>query len=282
MPTPKPDVVTVIDWSELKHGFLDGYQTGKFPQHFRNRNDWMAGRGSRNSWNGCSADEMADYVRNGFESPEFPIGDQYIPKADSRRMIFSEEGELDLALAWSGHDYPYLAWETRKTKPGIKMVVEFGFSGGVSTATIAKYGAWCLGTLAGLETRGYDIELDFCFTTTGQNSSVGSKGTVRSDGTNAHATRVRVKREGELTDLTEFSALFSPGGYRILMFLATGLAADKIGERLDMGIGRCISHPTEIDFDTESSTLTVWANQMSSEFDFAHMSRLVDEALGDE
>jgi hypothetical protein len=43
-------------------------------------------------------------------------------------MIFAEEGELDLPLAWSGHDYPYLAWETRKSKPGIRMVVEFGFS----------------------------------------------------------------------------------------------------------------------------------------------------------
>jgi hypothetical protein len=277
MSIPTPEKVTVIDWPELKYGFLSGYETGNFPQQFRNRNGWT--RGTRQSWNGCSADQMAGWLRTGFESPEFPIGDQYIPKSESRHMIFAEEGELDLPLAWSGHDYPYLAWETRKSKPGIRMVVEFGFSGAVNNRTIAKYGAWCLGTLAGLETRGYDIELDFCFTTTGQNSSVGPKSIIHSDGSGAHATRVRVKKEGELTDLTEFSALFSPGGYRILMFLATGIAADKIGARLDYAIGRCISHKTAIEYDENTSTLTVWANQMSDDFDFEAMSRMVDEAL---
>lgn len=278
MSIPTPEKVTVIDWPELKYGFLSGYETSNFPQMFRDRSGWT--KGTRKSWNGCSADEMAGWLKNGFESAEFPIGDQYIPRSESRHMIFGEEGELDLPLAWSGHDYPYLAWETRKSKPGIRMVVEFGFSAAVDSATIAKYGAWCLGTLAGLETRGYDIELDFCFTTTGQNSSVGGKGYgLMSDGKSAHATRVRVKKEGELTDLTEFSALFSPGGYRILMFLATGIAADKIGARLDGGIGRCIRHNTAIEYDENTSTLTVWANQMSSHFDFEAMSRMVDEAL---
>lgn len=268
---------TIIEWSDLKQSFLKGYDTGEFPQYFRNRRGWM--KGGNEGWNGCSADEMHGYLNNGFESPETAIGDAYIPKSDSRRIIFGEEGELDLALAWSGHDYPFLSWETQKRKPGIRMIAEFGFSGAISDKLIAEYGAWLLGILGGLETRGYDIELDIRFSTHAQNTSVSS---IKFSGAPIFSTIIRVKRENELTDLSDFSALFSPGGYRMLMFLATGMAADKVNARLDGGIGRCVSKRTSVDFDTETSTLDIWADQMSSHYDFEAMTRMVEEALGEE
>jgi hypothetical protein len=273
----EPAMETIVEWSEVKHAFLTGYETGNFPQKFGRGRGWC--KGERNSWNGCTADEMAGWLRSGFESPEFPIGDSYIPKAESRRMVFGEEGELDLTLAWSGHDYPYLSWETRKSKPGLRMLCEFGFSGAISDELIAKYGAWIMGILEGLSTRGYDIELDIRFTTHEQNSAVRGNG-LRRDMSNIHSTIIRVKRENELTDLSDFSALFSPGGYRILMFLATALAADKLNAQLDGGIGSCVSKETSVDYNAETATLDIWANQMSAHYDFEAMSKMVEDALG--
>ena len=274
----QPAIETIVEWSEVKHAFLTGYETGQFPQKFGRGRGWC--KGERNSWNGCTADEMAGWLKNGFESPEFPIGDDYIPKAESRRMQFGEEGELDLTLAWSGHDYPYISWETRKSKPGIRVVCEFGFSGAVNSEQIAKYGAWIMGVLEGLSTRGYDIELDIRFTTHEQNSAVKGRGRRRGNMSNIHATIIRVKRENELTDLSDFSALFSPGGYRILMFLATAIAADKLNAQLDHGIGSCISKSTSVDYDPETAKLDIWADQMAGYFDLEDMSRKVEEALG--
>jgi hypothetical protein len=47
MSIPTPDKATVIEWPELKHGFLSGYETGDFPQHFRNREGWIKGTRAR-------------------------------------------------------------------------------------------------------------------------------------------------------------------------------------------------------------------------------------------
>jgi hypothetical protein len=258
----------VIEWADLKAAFLDFYNGGTptkgLPMHHAEYR-----RGARKSeWNGASADEMAGWLQNGFTSPEFPVTSEYVPSRPSRRMVFSEDGELDLTLAWSGHDYPYLEWEQQRQKPGIKVVAEFGFSAACDHREIAKYGAWVLGILEGLETMGYDIELDLTFTTGNQNASVPSRN-------ENFQTIVRVKRENELTDLSDFSALFSPGGYRILMFIAASLAADKIGARLTSSLGCCNIRKDDVSYDPETGILRIDKNQREDDFDQEGMTAAI-------
>jgi hypothetical protein len=228
----------VIEWADLKAAFLDFYNGGTPTK-------------------GLS-----------MHHAEFPVTSEYVPSRPSRRMVFSEDGELDLTLAWSGHDYPYLEWEQQRQKPGIKVVAEFGFSSACDHREIAKYGAWVLGILEGLETMGYDIELDLTFTTGNQNDSVPSRN-------ENFQTIVRVKRENELTDLSDFSALFSPGGYRILMFIAASLAADKIGATLSSSLGKCNIRKDDVSYDTETGILRIDKNQREDDFDQEGMTAAI-------
>jgi hypothetical protein len=64
------------------------------------------------------------------------------------------------------------------------------------------------------------------------------------------------------------------------MFLATALAADKLNAQLDGGIGSCVSKETSVDYNAETATLDIWANQMSAHYDFEAMSKMVEDALG--
>jgi hypothetical protein len=125
-----------------------------------------------------------------------------------------------------------------------------------------------LGILEGLETMGYDIELDLTFTTGNQNDSVPSRN-------ENFQTIVRVKRENELTDLSDFSALFSPGGYRILMFIAASLAADKIGARLTSSLGCCNIRKDDVSYDPETGILRIDKNQREDDFDQEGMTAAI-------
>lgn len=266
------DKRVVLEFSEVKAKWLSLYNGDSWTSQ-PNRSDNIRNyrKGNRaDSFYGCSPDDMASWLRSGFTSPSFPIDAEYSPSRPSRRMVFAEDGELDLTLAWSGHDYPYLEWETQQRKPGIRIEAGFTFSASVEPSVIAEYGAWLYGILEGLETMGYDIELDLSNTCSGMTSNRGGKTT----------TLVRLKRENELSDFTEWSAMFSPGGFRMLYFTALGMAADKLGEKTTSGLGAPVNFKFDAIYDTETATLKIDVDGRARKFDLEGMSRKVNEAIG--
>lgn len=223
------------------------------------------------SWYGATPDQMAEWLRNGFTSPEFPVGDDYMPRREARRMVFGEEGELDLTLAWSGHDYPYLDWERVERKPGIRIIADLDFNGMVRPAVIAEYGAWLAGLLSGLETMGYDIELDL--RTRGNNFT-------HSDPNTVYNIICRVKRENELSDFAEFSPLFSPSGFRMLIFTMFGMAMDSVGYQINGGLGRAVGNAFTANYDADTGTLDIRTNSTSSSFPMEDMTARVNAEIG--
>lgn len=266
------DDTVLVEFSEVKAKWLSLYYGEKWHSqpNFDSQERFRKG-GPWNKFQACSPDEMFQWVQNGFTSPEFPISDEYTPHREDRRMIFSDEGELDLTLAWSGHDFPYLSWETIPKKPGIRIVAQFQFSASVKSKVITEYGAWLAGILSGLESQGYDIELDLACLVSKlyTNSSYGSEETVL----------VRVKRENELTDFSEWSALFSPGGFRMLFFTALALAGDKSGRKVNGSLGIPRAHKFDAQYETDTATLTISTNGSAGKFPLEEMSNKVREAL---
>lgn len=269
------DTTVVVEYAEVKATWMKMY-AGEIPlpkqKNFLRQFDGSCQRGgSKNSWIGASADEMFDWLNNGFRSPEFPIGEDYTPHRQGRKLMFADEGELDLALAWSGHDYPYLRWSEIERKPGIRIEAQMNFGGFVDSKVIAEYGAWLAGLLEGLETQGYDIELDLVSLT--RSKYVGSHGGI-------DKTIIRVKRENELSDFTEWSPMFSPAGFRMLFFTAYAIGAEKLGKILSLGHGMPTGNRFRAEYNAETATLFLGSHKDSVSFPMERMTREVNEVMG--
>jgi hypothetical protein len=208
----------------------------------------------QNSFEGGSIGSMFDYLRNGYRAPEFEHSAAYVPMADQKHPRWSEEadGEIDLGRLYGGYDEFYLVPADEEKKPGVRVMIEFAFACGVSPKTIEKYGAWVAGLLGALEASGYDLTVDLW--TPLDNLFVGVSG--------RHNVLTRVKRENEVSDFTEWSALFSPTGYRHLGFMAKLVAGNRAGYTCNSSLGTTLGGFTwGLDYDKEESILKIRVDQ---------------------
>lgn len=271
------DTLAMLDYAEVKSAYLEMYEgRDPFPdqRNFHERHDGSHRKGntSAKSFKGATADEMFDWIQNGYSAPEFSAGEDYSPQRDEQTIVFGEEGELDLTLAWSGHDYPYLQWTPEERKPGIRIEAQMNWSAFVNPSVLAEYGAWLAGLLNGLETQGYDIELDLV--------SIQHHLYTDTRDPDVDKTTVRVKRENELTDFTEWSCMFSPGGFRHLFFTAYALGAHKLGKQINMGYGKPLGKGFIAEYDVDTATLFIGVNSSATSFPAEDMTRRVSEAMG--
>jgi hypothetical protein len=69
------------------------------------------------SFSGCTTAEMRDWVANGYVAPGMDV--KPVRNARPRRKLrFAEEGELQVDMALSGHDTPFLDWGKRTRTAG--------------------------------------------------------------------------------------------------------------------------------------------------------------------
>lgn len=245
----------VLDFAYVKREFvkaIDKKRPMPDPAIANSASGWHEDR--KSDWTGCSLKEMRDWLANGYTSKDFAQAGSYIPKRKKRSLRFGEEGELQVDLALSGHDFPFLDWEQRERKPGMRIVVDLCFSCGTTSKAITKYAAWVAGLLGSFEAQGYDLEVDVAFPVYGLFS--GESGYT--DSGNRTNTLVRVKRANEASDFTEWSAMFSPGGFRMLGFFAMGLVAQKTKKKLSYCIGYPADNGWSCDFREQERTLYLW------------------------
>lgn len=215
------------------------------------------------SWAGCSIAEMQGYLQNGYKVEQLgsPPTD-LLPKRKRRRLLFTEDGEVQVDLALSGFDYPFLEWEKRERKPGMRVNIGLAFSCGTDTAVVAAYETWCARMLYTLEEIGYDLEINVSVPVT----SMSNQSNERTD------VLLKVKGENEASDFTQWSALFSPGGFRHLGILSMQLASDKLGEDCTGFHGYPVKDEWGIEFDSDQRTMKVQCSSGSSQFPEAMMT----------
>jgi len=232
--------------------------------HERNLETWQRD----SSWIGCTIQDMRDFIANGYRVAGIEdLHPDLVPVRKRRRLKFDEDGELQVDLVASGFDYPFLQWEQREKKPGMVVNVSVDFNANVSAQVIRDYQTWVARMLTALENEGYDVEV---------NVRMGLRDTWKNSGTND--VLIRVKRENEAVDFSRWSAMFSPGGFRMLGFTAIVMAGDREGKPVNSSLGSATSSKWGVSFDTETRILSVNC-EGSRDFPAARMTDDLKTAL---
>jgi hypothetical protein len=242
-----------IEFSELRKNFL-GYIDGSIRPKDRYIADmvtkWKGRNYDEKRFYGAYLEEMRTWIKQGYKPPRTGNPADYTPKVEKRRLIATDEGgELDFTLAWSGDPMPFREWEQRTNRPGLKLVLDYAMNCGTKAHVIGEYTAWLGGMISGLEIAGYDMEIAIRISVMGL--MVGDPG-----GKITH-TDIIVKHEGKASDFSQWSAMFSPGGFRMLGFAALGLHATEAGERCEDGLGYPYGTEFDAEFDAKSRTLHI-------------------------
>jgi hypothetical protein len=254
-----------IDIAELKKRMVQLLKGDEsFIRNPRNRKESKdAGISEPTSWNGYNKQQMLDWIASGFKSEAFKDLHEISPPMRKRRkMVYAEEGELQVDLVLSGFDQPFIQWTKRETAPGLSVDIETSFSAGMDNRVIAEYQNWIARMLYTLETEGIDLDV---------NIANRVRGGISGD-TGENTTRINVKREQEATDFSRWSVMFSPGGFRGLMFLAKVIGADHHKAVINSNFGIPIGNSWDLQFDPETRKLRVLCNRAATDFPASEMT----------
>jgi hypothetical protein len=258
-----------IDFLDIKDKFLSvldgipGYDSGV------NVNNWkryhsMWSESKNSDWSGATGEDMRAWISRGFHVEGLRnVGIDIHPERMRRKLKYSEEGEMQIDLMLSGFDYPFLEWEKREKKPGMRIDIGLCFNAHIDVKVIAAYSKWIAQALYAIELQGIDAEVNLAMVT---------RGTYRSRPILTR-TLIRVKKENEASDFTNWSAMFSPAGFRMLGFTAFNEIGDRNGWEALSSLGSAEgSNSWNVGWDEESRILRISEDQRGSVFPAEIMS----------
>lgn len=197
---------------------------------------------------GCSGDQMEDWVLNGKE-PEGDALDVTMGGAEDQivpDMLWDdEEGDLMVDAVLSGEDFYRVRWEDVPTPRSIRIVAQVNMLGGTPPEVLGAYSDFILravdaatgiGAAPGLEIVHY------------------VKRAIQ--GENECRFFIPLVQPGETVDPTAWRAFFSIGGFRMLGFLARGIAAKKDRKKLGGGMGFSSGPGWNVTKDGDTITIT--------------------------
>ncbi len=257
---PKPDENEneyTVDFTEIRDDFrsivagnrtysVNRKKAGNLPTETWNMERWV----------GCTMQDMLGWLDAGYRVQGLDgIDASLIQAKPKRRLRFNEDdGEMHLDIAWSGSDNIFSDWEKRNRKPGLRVLVEMSWHAGENEQAIRPYLVWLARMLQAFDENSIDVEISVsyrCF-----NMLVADSKDYRTN--QKYRTNVRVKKPGEASDISAWSAMFSPGGFRQLMFVGIVKHAEALGKEVSSGLGRPNpSKQYDVQYDAESNTLHV-------------------------
>jgi hypothetical protein len=266
--------VIQIEWSDVKRRFIDSVRHGKRwgQAHQRTLRELHANPYAASDWHGGSGAQTLEWLDHGYFAPELQAATEVVPETTRVRAGWSEEdGDIDVGRLYGGYDDFYLEVSPSDTKPGLTLTADVFFAALVHQSTVKAYGAWLAGLISTLETRGYDLE-------------VGLRTPVErlySGKAKTEPVEITVKRSGELSDFTEWSALFAPTGLRHLVFTAFGVASEKVGRSQTEHMASASRKPQwRVTYDATENRLHVSVNQIQGGRD-AFPADLMNAQLAD-
>lgn len=251
--------LTVLKFSDLRRDYIESVESrdaSKVLKMFGNRERWetiISSNARRSDWQGCTNAQMIDWLKNGYAVPGLEgVDSTLLPGAPKRKIRFAEEGdEMLIDLAWSGVDEHFMTWDKRQVKPSFRVVINCCFSAYVGAEVVNAYQQWCARMLQTIDSFGFDMQVDLA----APNSAP------------FHDVAIRVKESGEASDFSNWSPMFSPGGFRHLTFLAFIQACDTHGKIVQPGLGHVAqSNAWSVSYDESEQVLTVTNNNDGREF----------------
>jgi hypothetical protein len=166
-------------------------------------------------WTGATDAEVREWIRRGYDLPTLP-DDVPRPAADLSekprwRRSDDPEGEFQYDDFLNGEPEYYLARDRVGPKPGINVEVGFSFACNVSVDVPVAYGEWVGSALRAIQAQGYDVALSMVNRVTGNFQG-------RYD--QEDETHIVCSTFGQTKLAVDWSILWSPAGFRHLMFLA--------------------------------------------------------------
>lgn len=269
--TPKANEMA-FDYSELRTAFRDVISNGRgsydrvYPGSKNHTaldylvNDWWFG--NRNV--GITTGEMLGFLENGYRVQGMAEIESLIPAKPRRKLKLAEEGdEMLIDLVWSGDDKPFQTWEKRQSNPGLQVEIHMTFNARISTEVINAYQRWICQALQTFDENHVDMSVSIVCTT-------------ETDG-KVYKTLTRVRNAGEAIDFSSWSPMFSPGGFRHLGIMATGMHVSRAGGTVSLGHGKPMAYGKwSVDYDDERNLMVIGnedSNNPFPEFDMTEKLR---------
>lgn len=247
----------IIEWEELKGLFVKAVEEGEDSIglnrriNIRQAKECLLEWSYPKKWSGnVTAKDMAKFIKEGY-----PVFAQAIEEAEisplrkRRHLRYNDfEGEYQHDLFLSGDSNYFQDFPKRLRNPGARFNINQAFSAATNGKTVVEYLRWNLKSLMALESSGID-----CAVTV--HSAYESLFQSGKDCT----VIIPVKKENEASDYKAWSALFSPGGYRILTFFSMIIAADRLDEDISSLFGYPIGKSEYcVEFNTDFRDITIW------------------------
>lgn len=214
------------------------------------------------SFYGANSETVRDWLRNGYTVPRLPdhVPLPYADLSHKPRWRRNDDpaGEFQYDEFANGETDYYAKRDGRISKAGINVEIGITFVCSTKAKVVAAYSEWCGAAITAIRAQGFDVAISFV---TRVESLV--PGEDRND------VHIIVNSFGEVNLAQDYSVMFSPAGYRHLMFAACTLSdeTESVG-RVDSGLGRCISTDWDVSWNAATRTLSFDTNQMGSTREF--------------
>ena len=211
------------------------------------RDRWIST--SEHGWFGASPDQMIEWLRQGYDVPGLKLTPELSPMRKRKKIKFSDfEGDYQHDLFLSGFDQPFMYQTPREVTPAMDFEIDCSFSASISNETLAAYTSWCLKALIALQTSGIACDVWI---------SVKLEGLFQDSRQAKTDLRIKVADAGQALDFKDWSAIFSPGGFRILCFQQMVLMAEEFKKRVNSGLGRPVTSGYKVNFRNEDRVIHV-------------------------
>lgn len=265
-----------IDWQDLKE-ICRRVLEGDIP-NVRSGNQRILTKclhGADDSFNGFTAPELLRWMAVGFPTAAIQGLSEFTPPIrDKRRMIFSEEGDefhVDLALA--GEENFMSRFTKRQVIPGVSLDCMITFSAYIPAHVVNAYNTWICRTVYSLESAGIDCEVTL--------TNPVRRAMPGVDPNTVQLTKVRVKKQNEISDFVSISPMLSPAALRGFLFAAKALHAESRGVTVSSGLGAPASKEWSVKYDKETRRIVVSCNGAAKSFPEEEMTNQFRQALKD-
>lgn len=262
-----------IHWNDVKDAFENFVGKGEQvpfgwgeTSHTRRLKELATDPYAKDDFAGGSGSETLQWVRKGFHSPVFKRAGNFVKAAPKKKRTYNDsDGMPDLDRLYSGETNFFVKREKRDAKPGMTINVQYAFAAMVNAKEIETYGAWIAGFIGALEAQGYDLEV-FIESTL--------QDLMKGDRNMPTTMRAKVKGMGEKSRFHSWSCLFSPTGYRHLIFTAYYVAGEKIGKRPNSCLGMTLGGTGwGVDYNRKANVVTIKCDQRARACNLDRLNR---------